>query len=66
MRGEALYREAFPLANRLYITLIDKKFDGDVYFPTWESTFSRVVSRKEMKTPEFELEFLILEKPKDE
>ena len=62
--GEALYREAFPLANRLYITLIDKEFDGDVYFPSWESTFSRVVSRKEMKTPEFGLEFLILEKPK--
>ena len=61
--GEALYREAFPLANRLYITLIDKTFDGDVFFPPWETTFTRVISRKAMKTSEFDLEFLILEKP---
>lgn len=60
--GEALYREAFPMASRLYLTLIKKSFDGDIFFPSWEQTFTRVISRREMKTPGGELEFLILEK----
>ena len=63
--GEAVYREAFPLASRLYLTLIKKKFEGDVYFPRWETTFSEVVSRNVIKTPRVELEFMVLEKPKE-
>lgn len=31
--GAALYREALPLADRLYLTEIDQRFDGDVFFP---------------------------------
>jgi len=31
--GGELYRQALPLANRLYLTHIDAHFDGDVFFP---------------------------------
>ena len=31
--GAALYREALPIADRLYLTEIDQRFDGDVFFP---------------------------------
>lgn len=31
--GAALYREALPLADRLYLTEIEQRFDGDVFFP---------------------------------
>ena len=31
--GAALYREALPLADRLYLTEIEQSFDGDVFFP---------------------------------
>ena len=61
--GEALYKEAFALADRLYITLINKPFEGDVFFPEWETIFTRVLSRKVERTSEFEMEFLIVEKP---
>ncbi len=31
--GAQLYREALPLANRLYLTEIEQDFDGEVFFP---------------------------------
>jgi dihydrofolate reductase len=31
--GEMLYKEALPLADTLYITLIDREIEGDTYFP---------------------------------
>jgi dihydrofolate reductase/dihydrofolate reductase (trimethoprim resistance protein) len=31
--GEQVYREAFPYADRIYITVINKNIDGNVYFP---------------------------------
>ena len=31
--GGQVYKEAFPYADRIYITVIDKMVDGNVYFP---------------------------------
>jgi dihydrofolate reductase len=33
--GAALYRDALPLADMLYITEIDHAFEGDATFPNW-------------------------------
>lgn len=44
--GAALYRYFLPQAHRLYLTLVDGEFSGDVYFPAydpaaWQETFRR-------------------------
>jgi dihydrofolate reductase len=31
--GGMIYRQFYPLAGRLYLTLVHKPFDADVYFP---------------------------------
>ena len=31
--GEDIYRQFLPLADRIYLTVIDADFDGDAYFP---------------------------------
>jgi dihydrofolate reductase len=31
--GEEIYRMFMPLANKLYITIIEEDFDGDTFFP---------------------------------
>lgn len=31
--GGMIYRQFYPLAGKLYLTLVHKKFDADVYFP---------------------------------
>jgi dihydrofolate reductase len=60
--GEAIYQEAFPLADRLYLTQIDGTFDGDVYFPEWEHTFTSLISKQTITKDDTKLDFLILEK----
>lgn len=36
--GSEIYRQGFPLANRLYLTEIKAFIDGDVYFPSFNSS----------------------------
>ena len=46
--GEQILRLALPLADRLYITLIDAEFNGDTYFPDYEGW--QLVSSQEKLT----------------
>ncbi len=34
--GAQLYKEALPKANRLYLTIINQKFEGDAHFPEFD------------------------------
>ena len=34
--GEAIYRECLPLADRMYLTLVDGEFEGDAHFPEYD------------------------------
>ncbi|MDP3733066.1 MAG: dihydrofolate reductase [Candidatus Daviesbacteria bacterium] len=40
--GGEIYKQALPLADKLYLTYIDKEIKGDVFFPDY-SDFKRVV-----------------------
>lgn len=40
--GAELYRDALPLAQRLYLTRVQGRFDGDVYFPEFDPVGFRV------------------------
>lgn len=46
--GGEIYREALPLANKIYATEIDGEFEGDTYFPelddSWELTESEEIT----------------------
>lgn len=41
--GGEIYQQALPLADKLYLTYIDKEIEGDVFFPDY-SDFKKVVS----------------------
>ena len=51
--GAALYRDTIPLAHRLYLTVIEREYQGDVFFPDWKKEdFKQVYShRVEGKVP---------------
>lgn len=34
--GEQIYREALPVAGRLYLTRVHRRFEGDAFFPALE------------------------------
>lgn len=45
--GEEVYREALPVADTVYLTLIDHDFEGDVRFPEVDPAVWEEVERKE-------------------
>jgi len=44
--GGQLYREAIALADELVLTEIERDFDGDTIFPTWDRALFREVARE--------------------
>ncbi len=44
--GAELYTLALPIVNKLYITEIQQEFDGDTYFPEFDKTKWREISRE--------------------
>lgn len=45
--GAQLFDEALPVADKLYLTVIDHLFQGDVYFPPIDATRWKEVTREE-------------------
>jgi len=43
--GAEIYRQAFDRANRIYLTLIHARIEGDTYFPEFEGPPWRETSR---------------------
>jgi dihydrofolate reductase len=63
--GEQVYREALPIADRLYLTEIDAAFEGDAFFPAWNRAEFREASRERFAPGEgraFAFDFVVLER----
>lgn len=43
--GEEIYRAALEFSDRIYLTLIHREFEGDTFFPEWDRSRWREVSR---------------------
>ena len=65
MGGRTLYEYFLPMADRLYLTLIQARFEGDTYFPDWNDG-SWVVANKQIREADaknpHDCEFLTLVK----
>ncbi|MGR5067976.1 MULTISPECIES: type 3 dihydrofolate reductase [Vibrio] len=62
--GGAIYAACLPMANKLYVTHIEAKIDGDTQFPDWGTDFKETYSevyRADEKNA-YNMRFTILEK----
>ena len=50
--GGELFREAFARAQRLYLTEIDRDFDGDAWFPAWRADHWKEIDREVRRSGE--------------
>jgi len=63
--GAALYREALPLANRIYLTRVAGKFEADTFFPnldTKEWLEKQRVRRTADERNAYDCDFIVLER----
>lgn len=56
--GASVYRQTLPVADKLYITLINKEYLGDVYFPEIDLSNYKVINKVDLE----ELSFIVYEK----
>ena len=48
--GADIYRQALPLAHRLYLTEVAQEFEADAFFPEYSASEWKEVSRSEQKS----------------
>ncbi|NCO11445.1 dTMP kinase [Candidatus Pacearchaeota archaeon CG_4_9_14_0_2_um_filter_39_13] len=60
--GQQIYKQALPLADKLEITHIHKKFDGDAYFPEITGNDWLETKREDKKGENLEFSFSTYEK----
>lgn len=63
--GSAVYELTLPLADRLYLTLIEREFAGDTYFPEFDDKQWREVESipvTDDETVDFSYRFTLLER----
>ena len=63
--GATIYKLLMPYCKRMYITEIDREFDGDVSFPVIDKSVWKEVSREEGPADgvnDFKYEYVIYEK----
>ena len=59
--GGSIYKQFIDIANRLYLTIIDKVFEADTFFPDY-SQFKKTVSRETDIDEGLKLIYLTLER----
>ncbi|HYK08927.1 MAG TPA: dihydrofolate reductase [Candidatus Eisenbacteria bacterium] len=60
--GGQIFKEALPLTDRLYLTIVDTEVPADVFFPEYEKEFTKVIEKEEKTDWEYPYRFLTLEK----
>lgn len=62
--GESIYDLALPLADKLYVTLVDARVDGDRFFQFDEQQWKQVASAKHMadEKNKYNYEFTVWER----
>ena len=59
--GGQIYKEAISLADKLYLTLVEGKYEADTFFPDY-SDFNKVIHSESHESAGYKYEFLELER----
>lgn len=60
--GGEIYKQALPLTDRLYLTVIDKEVEGDTFFPEYKDLFIKKISEEPREFEGLKYSYLTLEK----
>ena len=60
--GGMVYKSFLPLADKLYLTLVEGNHEADVYFPEYESIFNKIIKEESYDNGRYKYKFLELVK----
>ena len=58
--GASIYQQFLPVADTMYLTLIEQEFTGDTYFPTWSNHDWQIVNQQRVITEIYPYNLLVL------
>ncbi|MFM6040947.1 MAG: dihydrofolate reductase [Sphaerospermopsis kisseleviana] len=59
--GEQIYTQAMEFANKLYLTIVEGSFAGDIYFPEF-ADFGKVTKEEQLQENGFRFKFVEIER----
>lgn len=59
--GGMVYKQAIKLADRLYLTVVDKEPDADTFFPECNQ-FTKIISEESEESAGYKYKYVVLEK----
>ncbi|MBE9056065.1 dihydrofolate reductase [Sphaerospermopsis sp. LEGE 08334] len=59
--GEQIYTQAMEFANKLYLTIVEGSFEGDIYFPEF-SNFGKLTKEEKLQENGFRFKFVEIER----
>ncbi len=62
--GEQIFKEFLPKADKIHLTIIDKDFEGDTYFPEYDKKEWKEIKKERHKNENYAFVFVDLEKIK--
>ncbi|MCL5666891.1 MAG: dihydrofolate reductase [Patescibacteria group bacterium] len=60
--GGSIYAQFLPMADKLYLTMVEKEFEADTFFPPYEDLFTKAVLAGQGEYNGLKYKFLELEK----
>ena len=60
--GAQIYAEFLPRAHRMYLTIIEKEFDGDAYFPEYNDHEWKIIHKEDHEDDGLKYSFVDLER----
>lgn len=59
--GGMIYKQAVPLADKIYLTIVEGEFEADTFFPEY-AEFTKIVAQREGSDENFKYKFVELVK----
>ncbi len=60
--GSEIYKQTLPMTDRIYLTVINKNFEGDAHFPEFDESKYKITTSKPEKPSDVEFEFRVYSK----
>jgi dihydrofolate reductase len=58
--GGSVYRQALPMADKLYLTIVEGEYEADTFFPEYEHLFTKKISEVTHENYHFRFKFVEL------
>lgn len=58
--GASIYAQTIELADKLYVTMVEGKFDADTFFPEYKHLFKKIISERKENCSGYKCTFLEL------